>query len=153
MVRLSVISSAPIGREFLDGLRKYASVAEDIHDSLLSSLAKRAAFEVQEYADESVLACTFRLFLTGNTGRDIRLYQSVTEIESVRDGEGTDIPFSLSGRTINLGRDADSVDIIYRTEPEPGNLERLLPVVYRYATALYDGQDNIELTKILQEIC
>lgn len=153
MVRLSVISSAPIGREFLDGLRKYASVAEDIHDSLLTSLAKRALMEVQDYADESTLACTLRLYVTGNTSRDIRLYQSVTEIESVKDGEGEDIPFSLSGRTVSLGRDADSVDIVYRTKPEQGSTERLLPVVYRYATALYDGQDNIELTKILQEIC
>lgn len=120
---------------------------------MLSGLLTRAAFVVQEYADTSVLACSFRLSVDSVEDRRVRLYQTVAEVLSVKDATGEDVPYTQEGRTVVLGNDAPAVSVEYRTVPDLGEQERLLPVVLRYATALYDGQDNAELTKIVQEVC
>ena len=153
MIRLSLISSELVGLQWIDAFRQYASIPSQGQDGMLSGLLTRAAFVIQEYADTSVLACSFRLSADSVDDRSVRLYQTVAEVVSVKDASGEDVPYSLEGRTVRLGRDAAAVAVEYRTAPDLGEQERLLPVVLRYATALYDGQDNAELTKIVQEVC
>ena len=153
MIRLNLISSDKVRCEWLQELKRYASVPDDSQDALLRSLMKRAALEVQEYADSSLLACSFRLDVTGNEESRIRLYQTVSEVVSVTGGDGVSLGYSLSGSYVTLSVPSETVSIIYDTVPDEAEVGRLLPVAIRYATALYDGQDDIELTKIIQEIC
>lgn len=153
MISLTLISAEDIRCEWLQELRRYAAVPDDSQDALLRGLLKRAALVVQEYADTSVLACSLRLDVSGNGDDRIRLYQTVSEVTGVTDGSGVDIPHSVSGREVILGRMSEDVSVTYRTEPLEAERERLAATVIRYATALYDGQDNAELTKIIQEIC
>ena len=120
---------------------------------MLSGLLRRAALVIQEYADASVLACSFLLYSDSVEDRSVRLYQTVAEVVSVQDADGEKVPYRLEGRTVVLRQDVGEVTVEYRTAPVSGEQERLLPVVLRYATALYDGQDNTELVKIIQEIC
>lgn len=153
MIRLTIISAEDIRCEWLQELKRYASVPDDSQDALLRSLLKRAALVVQEYADSSLLACSFRLDVTDNEGSRIRLYQTVSDVTSVADGSGRSLGYSLSGNSVSLSTSSETVSIMYDTVPDEGEVGRLLPVTIRYATALYDGQDNTELTKIIQEIC
>lgn len=153
MIRLTLISAEDIRCEWLQELKRYAAVPDDSQDALLRGLLKRAALVIQEYADASVLACSFRLDVSGNGDDRIRLYQTVSEVTGVTDGSGVSVPYSRSGRDVILGRVSEDVSVTYRTEPLEAERERLAASVIRYATALYDGQDNAELTKIVQEIC
>lgn len=153
MIRIALISADLVNAQWLEAFRQYASIPSPGQDSMLSGLLTRAAFVVQEYADTSVLACSFRLSVDSVEDRRVRLYQTVAEVLSVKDATGEDVPYTQEGRTVVLGNDAPAVSVEYRTVPDLGEQERLLPVVLRYATALYDGQDNAELTKIVQEVC
>lgn len=153
MIRLNLISSDDIRCDWLQELKRYASVPDDSQDALLRSLMRRAALEVQEYADSSLLACSFRLDVTGNEENRIRLYQTVSEVVSVTGGDGVSLGYSLSGSYVTLSVPSETVSIIYDTVPDEAEVGRLLPVAIRYATALYDGQDNAELDKIIAEVC
>lgn len=153
MIRLNLISSDDIRCDWLQELKRYASVPDDSQDALLRSLMKRAALVVQEYADSSLLACSFRLDVTDNGGSRIRLYQTVSGVTSVTDGNGGSLGYSLSGGCVSLSVPAETVSITYDTAPDEAEIGRLLPVAIRYATALYDGQDNTELDKIIAEVC
>ena len=44
-----------------------------------------------------------------------------------------------------------TVKVTYETVPNEGDRERLLPTVFRYGTALYDGEDPDVLKRILME--
>lgn len=153
MIRLNLISSDNVRCEWLQELKRYASVPDDSQDALLRSLMRRAVLVVQEYADSSLLACSFRLDVTDNEESRIRLYQTVSEVHSVTDGDGVSLGYSLSGNYVSLSDPPETVSIIYDTVPGEAEIERLLTVAIRYATALYDGQDNSELEKIIQEVC
>lgn len=148
MIRLSLISTEGIGCEDLSELRRYASVPEESQDALLRKLMLRAAVAVQEYADESVIPCTFRLTVTDNTDTEVKLYQSVSEVVSVEGASS----WSLSGRILTLKGASGTVTVTYRTQPEEGERQRLMPVVLRYATALYDGLGSDELSAIVREV-
>ena len=41
--------------------------------------------------------------------------------------------------------------VTYKTVPNEGDRERLLPTVFRYGTALYDGEEAGVLNRILME--
>lgn len=153
MIRLSLISSDNVSEQWLEAFRQYASIPSAGQDGMLSGLLRRAALVIQEYADASVLACSFLLSSDSVEDRSVRLYQTVAEVVSVQDADGEEVPYRLEGRTVVLGQDVGEVTVEYRTAPVSGEQERLLPVVLRYATALYDGQDNTELVNIIQEIC
>jgi hypothetical protein len=46
---------------------------------------------------------------------------------------------------------ASSVVVEYTTQANEGAILELLPVVYQYAAALYDGQDSKALAAILMQ--
>ena len=153
MIRLELISSEDIKCAWLQELKRYAAVADDSQDSLLRSLLKRAALVVQEYADTSVLACSFRLYVSGWDIRTVQLYQTVSSVTKVTDENGFEVPYAHSGKLLTLMRNCKSVIVEYGTVVNEYEFERLSAVVIRYATALYDGQDKSELDKIIYEIC
>ena len=153
MIRLDLISHDQPGIDWLQGLKRYASVPDDSQDTLLDSLLVRACTVVQEYADASLLACSFRLSVSGCDSQEIRLYQTVSTVTRVYDGSGNDIGYTMSGRCLKLSAPAGDLTVEYDTVPDQASVDMLLPVAIRYATALYDGQDNTELTKIISEIC
>lgn len=153
MIRLVVTHSEDTPCIWLQELKRYAAVSDDSQDALLKGLLYRAVLTIQEYADVSLLPCTFRLTVTDNESDRIRLYQTVLSVESVKDGKGEDIPFSVSGGRVQFGCMPETVVVEYTTSVEESSVCRFLPVVLRYATALYDGQDNDELSKIITEVC
>ena len=150
MITLNIIESSRPSAEWLEGLKAYASVPDASQDSLLESLLLRACMRVQEMADRSLLASTLRLEEDEVENGVVRLYQTIAEVLTVTDGEGNALAWTKATRTVSVGA-ADHVVVTYRTEPRDGDIAELLPVVYQYATALYDGEDPRTLANILTQ--
>ena len=150
MITLNIIESSRPSAEWLDGLKAYASVPDASQDSLLESLLLRACLRVQEMANRSILACTLRVEEDEVEDGQVRLYQTIAEVLTVTDGEGSPLEWAKGNRTVSVGA-ADHVMVTYRTEPRDGDIAELLPVVYQYATALYDGEDPKTLANILSQ--
>ena len=135
--------------EWLQEFKTYASICDDAQDSLLRSLLTRACVRVQEMSDRSILACTLELREDEVEDNTVRLYQNVEEIISVTSAEGHRQYWEPRGRSIRVY--SNTAVVTYRTEPREGDIVDLLPVVYQYATALYDGQDSRTLASILTQ--
>lgn len=148
MIDLTIIERADIPTEWLDTFKQYAAVAEGAQDSLLASLLTRAVLSVQEYADKSIIACTIRLN-EDEAQYGVRLYQTVSEIVSVTDKNGYEPLWSQEGSAIYTK--ADWVEVVYKTVPNISAIDELLPIVFQYATALYDMQDRVTLANILKQ--
>lgn len=135
--------------EWLQELKTYASVSDDAQDSLLLSLLKRACVRVQEMSDRSILACTLELREDNVEDNTVRLYQTVSEIVSVTSAQGHRQYWEPRCKNIRIY--SDTAIVTYTTMPKEGDIVNLLPVVYQYATALYDGQDSKTLANILTQ--
>ena len=149
MITLDTIEIGSLPQGCLDGFKAYAAISDESQDMLASSMLTRAMLRVQEQADRSLLPCTFRLEDDEVDGL-VRLYQNIDQIVSVKDGNGQAIAWTRAGRTLSVGM-VQSVVVEYTTKVEVGNVVDLLPVVYQYATALYDGQDSRTLASILEQ--
>ena len=148
MIDLEIIQRADVPAEWIAGVKAYAGIADDSHDAWLKTCITRAVLSVQEKADKSLIACTLRVADDDAAG-GVRLYQSVKNIVSVTDGKGVEHGFSMDGRMVYTM--TEKAIVTYTTEPIEGNIDALLPVVYQYATAIYDGQDSKTLAAILEQ--
>lgn len=148
MIDLEIIERAAIPSEWLAGAKAYAAIADNAGDAWFLSCLTRAVLTVQEKADKSLIACTIRVS-DDEARAGVRLYQSVKDIVAVTDGNGIGQAYSVNGRMVYVMSERASVT--YTTAPSQGNIDMLLPVVYQYATALYDGQDNQTLASILSQ--
>ena len=149
MVSLEIIERDEPSFGWLDELKAYASVADDAQDSLLNALLLRACIRVQEMADRSILACTLKLTDEDVEDNTVRLFQTVAEVLEVTSAEGHRQYWQPAGKNIRVY--SNTAVVMYRTEPRQADIDRLLPVVYQYATALYDGEDSKTLANILTQ--
>lgn len=148
MIDLEIIERAEIPLGWLEGMKAYAAIADNANDAWLTSCLTRAVLSVQEKADKSLIPCTF--CVTEEEARGgVRLYQTVQSIERVTDCNGLAIDYSIVGKMVYTM--SESASVTYTTMPMQGNVDMLLPVVYQYATALYDGQDSRTLASILEQ--
>lgn len=150
MITLDVIQVGELPNGCLEGFKAFASIADNSQDALLSSMLSRAMLRVQEMADRSLLPCRFRLTDDSIECGIVRIYQNVKTIDLVEDGCGNAIPYTRCNRILSIGQ-VDSAVVEYTTEATEGNQHDLMPVVYQYATALYDGQDSRSLANILMQ--
>lgn len=148
MIDLEIIEKAAIPEEWIEDVKAYAAVAGNVNERYLVTCITRAVLSVQEKADKSLIACTFRV-TEEDAYAGVRLYQTVKDIQSVTDGMGVEHEFTINGRMVYTMTEKASVT--YTTEPAQGDIDMLLPVVYQYATALYDGQDSRTLASILEQ--
>lgn len=149
MVSLEIIERQEPAAAWLDGLKAYASIADDAQDSLLKALLVRACIRVQEMADRSILACTLELHDDEVEDNSVRLYQTVDAVIDVTSAEGHRQYWEPRGRSIRVF--SPTAVVRYRTDPRTGDVDELLPIVYQYATALYDGEDSKTLANILTQ--
>lgn len=148
MIDLEIIERAEIPAQWLSSAKAYAAIADNASDAWLLTCLTRAVLTVQEKADKSLIACTIRVS-DDDASTGVRLYQSVKDIISVTDGRSALLDYSVDGRMVYVV--AEGAVITYTTEPKQGNIDLLLPVVFQYATALYDGQDSRTLAAILEQ--
>jgi hypothetical protein len=148
MVRLEVIEMSEPGCSALDALKAYAAVSDAGQDYLLSMALRRAFGMVQSYADKALLAGTFRVCADDHDGM-VRLYMGGKATEVVG-ASGESVSFKQRGDCVQVGTDG-YVEVTFTTEVSSAEYDRLLPVVLKYATAVYDGKESRELNAILRE--
>jgi|GEM_PF-3227108 len=151
MAKLEVISVEDgFCRSLLEQFKQYASVPDDSRDALLESLLRSSILLVQEFADKAIVPTTIRQTARVPEGSGIiRLYQGGGDILSVT-VNGEDASFDpLPGGRVQLYVRSGEAQVTYTTVPE--DLTKILPTVFRYATALYDGEEGDTLKKILME--
>ena len=153
MARLELISfDDAFCRNLLGQFKQYASVPDDSRDALLTSLLKSAVIMVQEYADTPLAVCTYRVTAPVPASGVVRLYMGGGDIVSCQGSDGEFVRYDpLPGGRVQTFIRTGYVRIEYTTAPNAGDRDRLLPTVYRYATALYDGEETDTLDKILRE--
>lgn len=154
MITFETILAANPTSEQLAEFKEYASVNAG-SDTLLASMLKSAFLAVGEWEDVSLLVCSCRVSVTERecAYEPVRLFGTPDEIDSIQDGRGEEMDGTLVGKDVILAGGAESVAVTYTTKVDAGSLSRLLPKVYRYATALYDGEDSQGLNRILTERC
>lgn len=148
MVRLEVIEMSEPGCSALDALKAYAAVSDAGQDYLLSMALRRAFGMVQSYADRALLGGTLRVCADGHDGM-VRLYMGGKATEVVG-ASGESVSFKQRGDSVQVGTDG-YVEVVFRTDVNPADYDRLFPVVLKYATAVYDGKESRELNQILRE--
>lgn len=144
MVRLEVIEMAEPSCSALDALRAYAAVSDAGQDYLLSMALRRAFSMVQSFADVALLAGKYRICTDDHDGL-IRVYMGGKVSEVV--GASS---FTQRGDYVHVGTDG-YCEVLFRTDVNPADYDRLFPVVLKYATAVYDGKESRELNQILKE--
>ena len=153
MPRLELISfDDGFCRSYLEQFKQYASVPDDSRDALLNSLLKAAVLKVQEFANTALAACTCRVTAAVPASGIVRLYMGGGDITECVDAAGEFVRFDpLPGGKVQTFIRKGTVKVTYETVPNEGDRERLLPTVFRYGTALYDGEDPDTLKRILLE--
>lgn len=149
MVRLEVIEMAEPEATDLAKLKAYAAVSDDGQDSVLMMALRRAFDVVQRNADVALLPGRFRICAEDHPGI-VNVYMG-GKVQAVTDGNGLAHSFNQRGRTVSVGTDG-YFEIEFTTEVNAADYDRLLPVVMRYATAIYDGEDTKVLNDILKEV-
>ena len=153
MITYETIVAGEPTTEQLEEFKNYASVNSAATDALLMSMLKSAMLAVGEWEDVSLLACTCRVSALGRecAYEPVRLFGTPDEVLGMVDGRGEDVTGTLVGRDVILGGPAANLVVTYTTKVSEGDLSRFLPKVYRYAVALYDGEEAPVLNRILTE--
>lgn len=147
MVKLRVIEQGAPTDGALNMLMKYAAVFDEGQKEILSSCLVRAMDMVQRTADVALLPGRWRIVASEYNG-EIKVYMGGT-VESVSGRHGEAIPFRQYGDKVFVS--GDYAEVVFTTEVDPAQYDILLPVVLKYATALYDGEGAVVLNSILKE--
>lgn len=145
----------------LEEFKQYASVPDNSRDALLNGLLQTALLKVQEYADTALVECKCSQRSIVQADGAVKLYLGGGAIESIRDvrtGEAVDYSYGSAMVADGIGTlfcpqsAGSTVEIIFTTKPSLADRLRLKTVAFRYATALYDGDDVTTLNGILNEV-
>lgn len=147
MVRLEVIESEQPSVYALESLMAYASVSDEGQKDILKECLVRAFDMVQRASDTALLSGKWRISADDHSGT-LRVYMN-GKVESVTDGTSP-VMYNQKGRNVYVGTD-EYCEVTFTTTANAIEYARLLPVVLRYATALYDGKEGRELNAILRE--
>ena len=147
MVRLEVIEIEQPSEYALESLMAYASVSDEGQKDILKECLVRAFDMVQRASDTAILSGKWRISADDHSGT-LRVYMN-GKVESVTDGTSP-VMYNQKGRNVYVGTD-EYCEVVFTTEVNEAEYVRLLPVVLRYATALYDGKEGRELNAILRE--
>ena len=153
MIDYRITQIADPTAEQLAGFKAFIAANGAETAAFLLSILKRAMMAVQDWEDRTLLAGTATIVASGreNGGEPVLLYGTPDEVESVTGADGNALEYSLVGRFLLPSYRAASLTITYTTAPTDADLADLMPKVYRYGAALYDGEDSPALAKILQE--
>lgn len=151
MIQVRVTQSAQPTAAQLTAFKQYASVPDDAQDTMLEKLLKQAMLKVQEYSDRALLACTLELVITDvSAGDRVNLYQGAAAVTSVVDEAGGNVDFIFCPDGLYLHRACKAAKVTYTNTVNEHEADRLLPVVWQYATALYDGAEPKDQAAILK---
>lgn len=156
MNRLEIIeNNDPLELAWLEAFKQYASVPDDLRDDLLRRILRTAILRVQEYADRALIRCRVRQVCRSDaeTGQ-IRLYLGGGEEISVTyDYGGEEAPYTQkTADLLVISPRGSLVTVEFTTIPAKSWRDQAQPTVFRYATAIYDGEAVEVLNSILNEV-
>ena len=155
MAKLEYIEIAEnYSANFLETFRQYASVPDDSRDALLLAMLKASVLKVQEFADRALVECTVRQTgIVPESGR-FQLYLGGGEVISISAPSSPVSPSydTLAGNLLRVSPTETEVQVVFKVTPKEEDMVRLQPTLFRYATALYDGEDTDVLNRILLEV-
>lgn len=153
MIDYRITQIADPTAEQLAGFKAFIAANGAETDAFLLSILKRAMMAVQDWEDRTLLAGTAAIVASGreNGGEPVLLYGTPSAVVSCVGADGNALEYSLVGRFLLPSYRAASLTITYTTAPVDADLADLMPKVYRYGAALYDGEGSPALAKILQE--
>jgi len=136
----------------LESFKAFASVNGAATDASLQEMLRRAMAEVQEWEDRTLLETDFSLTVTDreDPAAPVTLYGNPATVTAV-DAAGEAVDGKVLGRQFFPARPACALTITYTATPDASDVADLAAKVYRYATALYDGESPQTLNRILQE--
>lgn len=139
----------------LEEFKQYASIPDGSRDSMLMTLLKKAILRVQEYSDRALIPCTVTQTCKVPQTGVVRLYLGGGEVLSIVDTRSAEfVRFNpLPGGKLQVFSRGNEIQVTYRIAPCEADAINARPVVLRYATALYDGDEAETLNKILSESC
>ena len=138
--------------DHLEQFKMYASVPDGSRDGILLKILKRAMLTVQEYADRALLPCVIELTAYDvEPGESLPLYQGGKEVVSVKDRDGADVEHTVDSGRVIIGQRSSSVTVTYKNEVVLPEAEKLQPVCWELATAIYDGEDADVQASILKK--
>lgn len=151
MIQVRVTQSGQPTAAQLTAFKQYASVPDDAQNAMLEKLLKQAMLKVQEFSDRALLACTLELVISDiAAGERVKLYQGAAAVTSVTDETGAAVEYELHPDGLYLLRACKAVKVTYTNTVNEHEADRLLPVVWQYATALYDGAEPQDQAAILK---
>ena len=134
----------------LDNWKAFASISESGHDGMLMGILRSAFVKVGDWHDVSLLEQTLRLTVEDYDGKGVTLYRTPDTVISVKDGNGNALPYTRNGRKVEVHA-SGTVVIEYSTRAMCGEADDMRTKAFRYALAVYDGEDSTVLNNILME--
>lgn len=128
--------------------KAFASIS-DGQDALYGSLLKTAMLRVGDWEDKVLLPASMALKVWDYGGGRVTLYRGADTVQSVKDTQGNDLPYEIEGRELTVKASVSAFEIRYSATAGAGDVERFQAKVWRYATALYDGEDAQTCQRIL----
>lgn len=130
--------------DHLEQFKQYASVPDDSRDGVLMKMLKRAMLEVQEFSDIAMLPCRIEMTLTDvRPGDFVKLYQggkTVVSVTDATDGE-QEVGYEQMLNGIFFRTCHQAVTVVYENQVVIPEAEKLQPLCWELATAIYDGED------------
>lgn len=153
MMKILHTAEAPGCEQMIEEMKQYAGIADDSRDAMLHNLFNAAVRRVQEYADKALVKSTVVLTVDlDETGRMARLYMGGGEIVRVEDSRGNAVPYEAVSKGMLKVSGNGVVEIEYVTDPSEADFDECKMTVYRYATAMFDGEPTDVLNSILNEV-
>lgn len=151
MIQVRIIESGEPQTDHLEQFKQYASVPDDSRDGVLQKMLKRAMLAVQEHSDTALLPCKFELTITDVKPEDrVHLYQGGKTVTRAEDQDGQPVEFVQEGSSLRIRRCCSTLVVVYENEVNIPEAEKLQPVVWQLATAIYDGEDPKVQASILK---
>ena len=155
MIQVRILECKDPLADHLEQFKQYASVPDDSRDGILQKMLKRAMLAVQESSNVAMLPCKIEVMLAPVwPGDTIRLYQGGKTIISVKDSQGEDLAYAREGDVIKIletHKAWSTAVVVYQNEVIVPEAEKLQPVVWQLATAIYDGEDASVQNAILRQ--
>ena len=148
IIKTHITTSDPTPAQIADWMA-YASISDDTQTTLYLHCLKAALVAVGDWENVSLLAGTVRVNATQREDNTpVALYGTVDAVTSVTSG-GTDLAYTAADGFVSPVSFTESVSVTYTTKVNEGDLLRHIVKAWRYATALYDGEDSTALASIL----
>lgn len=145
MVNLRVTTFTPPTSQQVADFKAYIGQSGTAADVFLAAILSQAMIHCGEWSDVSLLAGNYELIVSDReTNAPVRLYCTPSTITSVTDEKGNALEYTYTagGKFVTIEQYSPYVKIVYATSVDTGTASVLLPKVWEYGKAKYEGRNE-----------